>query len=81
MTKETENLGRNHVFDWNSISDNNVDKYADNLTEVLSNDPILVIFPDSSIGKFVFWFDEIKDTINCTVVAHIQIKAWFSNTQ
>ena len=32
-----ENLRRNHVFIWNSISDNNVDKYADNLTEVLSN--------------------------------------------
>ena len=35
--KDYENLIRNHVFDWNSISDNNVDKYADNLTEVLSN--------------------------------------------
>ena len=34
-----ENLTRKiHVFDRNSISDNNVDKYADNLTEVLSND-------------------------------------------
>ena len=32
-----ENLKRNHVFDWNFISDNNVDKYTDNLTEVLSN--------------------------------------------
>ena len=35
--RDYENLRRNHVFDWNSISDNNVDKYADNLTEVLSN--------------------------------------------
>ena len=39
-----KNLRRNHVFDWNSISDNNVDKYADNLTEVLSSDAIL-FFP------------------------------------
>ena len=39
-----ENLRRNHVFDWNSISDNNVDKYADNLTEVLSYDAKL-FFP------------------------------------
>ena len=39
MTKETMKISdvRFHVFDWNSISDNNVDKYADNLTEVLSN--------------------------------------------
>ena len=39
MTKETIRISdvRFHVFDWNSISDNNVDKYADNLTEVLSN--------------------------------------------
>ena len=44
MTKETENLIRKiHVFDRNSISDNNVDKYADNLTEVLSNDAKLII--------------------------------------
>ena len=35
--RDYENLRRNHVFDWNSISDNNVDKYAVNLTEVLSN--------------------------------------------
>ena len=32
-----------HVFDRNSISDNNVDKYEDNLTEVLSNDAKLFI--------------------------------------
>ena len=38
-----ENLRRNHVFDWNSISDINVDKYANNLTEVLSNDAKLFI--------------------------------------
>ena len=39
-----ENLRRKiHVFDRNSISDNNVDKYADNLTEVLSNDAKLFI--------------------------------------
>ena len=37
-----ENL-RVHVFDWNSISDNNVDKYVDNLREVLSNDARLFI--------------------------------------
>ena len=44
MTKETENLIRKiHVFDRNSISDNNVDKYADNLTEVLSNDAKFII--------------------------------------
>ena len=35
--RDYENLRRNRVFDWNSISDNNVDKYANNLTEVLSN--------------------------------------------
>ena len=35
--RDYENLRRNHVFDWNSISDNNVDKYDVNLTEVLSN--------------------------------------------
>ena len=35
--RDYENLRRNHLFGWNSISDNNVDKYADNLTEVLSN--------------------------------------------
>ena len=39
-----ENLRRKfHVFDWNSISINNVDKYAGNLTEVLSNDAKLFI--------------------------------------
>ena len=39
-----ENLKRKiHVFDRNSISDKNVDKYADNLTEVLSNDAKLFI--------------------------------------
>ena len=39
-----ENLRRKiHVFDRNSISDNNVGKYADNLTEVLSNDAKLFI--------------------------------------
>ena len=39
-----ENLRRKiHVFHWNSISDDNVDKYADNLTEVLSNDAKLFI--------------------------------------
>ena len=44
MTKETENLRRKiDVFDRNSISDNNVDKYADYLTEVLSNDAKLFI--------------------------------------
>ena len=41
--RDYENLRRNHVFDWNSISDNSVDKYADNLTEVLSNDAKLFI--------------------------------------
>ena len=30
--RDYENLRRTHVFDWNSISGNNVDKYADNLT-------------------------------------------------
>ena len=44
MTKETENLRHKiHVFNRNSISDNNVDKYADNLTEVFSNDAKLFI--------------------------------------
>ena len=37
-----ENLRRNHVFDWNSISDNNIDIYADNLTEVLSNNAKII---------------------------------------
>ena len=42
--RDYENLRRKiHVFDRNSISDNNVDKYADNLTEVLSNDAKLFI--------------------------------------
>ena len=41
--EDYENLRRNHVFDWNSISDNNVDKDADNFTEVLSNDAKLYI--------------------------------------
>ena len=35
--RDYENIGHNHVFDYNSISDNNADKYADNLTEVLSD--------------------------------------------
>ena len=35
--RDYENLRCNHVFDWNSIFHNNVDKYAVNLTEVLSN--------------------------------------------
>ena len=39
-----ENLKRKiHVFDRNSISDNNVGKYDDNVTEVLSNDAKLFI--------------------------------------
>ena len=43
--RDYENLRRNHDFDWNSMSDNNVDKYADNLTEVLSNVTKLFILP------------------------------------
>ena len=38
-----EKLRRNDVFDWKSIYDNNVDKYADNLIVVLSNDAKLFI--------------------------------------
>ena len=42
--RDYENLRRKiHVFDQNSISDNNVDKYADDLTEGLSNDGKLFI--------------------------------------
>ena len=41
--RDYENLRRNHVFDWNFISDNNVDKYAVNLTEFLSNVATLFI--------------------------------------
>ena len=41
--EDYENLRRTNVFDWNSISDNNIDKYADDLTEVLSNDAKLFI--------------------------------------
>ena len=41
--RDYENLRRNHVFDWNSVSDNNDDKYADNLTGVLANDAKLFV--------------------------------------
>ena len=42
-----ENLRRNHVFDWNSISDTNVDKYADNLNENINRGKDSIVKQDS----------------------------------